>query len=176
VPMRDLQSPGLPPILGQAFSQLEDAFSKLSRRVQDMSQEELEYVGPAGSISINSTAMLLGHLAAVDLGYLYCIKGEAVPADLNADYGLDETEDGKLLPVTGKSVRELLDRYQQVLGMVRECLHTLSDEDATRQVSIEWWPEPATVRYVLWHMANHAMFHQGHIERLRAWYKIRSDA
>jgi uncharacterized damage-inducible protein DinB len=172
VPMRDLQNPGLPPILGQAFSQLEDAFNKLSRRTQEMSQEELEYVGPAGSI--NSTATLLGHLAVVDLGYLYCIKGEPMSPELEEAYGPYQTEDGKLPQVTGKSVGELLDRYQQVLGMIREYLQTLSDEDATRQVNIDWWSEPATVRYVLWHIANHSMFHQGHIERLRAWYKQRN--
>lgn len=169
--MLDLTSPGLPPALGQAFSQLDSVFRRLTQGVQEMSQAELEYVGPAGNM--NSTATLLAHLAYIDLGYLYCIKGESVPADLNADYGPDQSEDGTLLPVTGKSVRELLDRYQQVLHMTREHLQTLSDADVTREVTIEWWSQPATVRFVLWHMAGHSMWHQGQIARLREWYKQR---
>jgi uncharacterized damage-inducible protein DinB len=169
--MKDLTSPGLPPALDLAFSQFADTFDKLSRRVRDMSQEELEYVGPAGNI--NSTATLLGHLAVVNLHYLYRIKGERVPAALDEAYGPYQTEDGKLPRVTGKSVGELLHRHQQVLGMTREYLQTLSDADATRPVTIEWWPELASVRFVLWHMSSHSMLHQGHIGRLREWYKQR---
>lgn len=169
--MMDLTSPGLPTTLAEPFSQLEHAFRRMTRVVQDMSQEELEYTGPADNI--NSTAMLIAHTTCTEIGFLYTIKGEEVPPDVEAAYGPYMTADGTLPKVSGRSAEELLERHRQVQGMVRAYLSSLSDADATREVKIPWWSDSATVRYVLWHMAAHSMFHQGQIARLREWYKLR---
>lgn len=167
--MIDIFSPDVPPALAQAFGQLENAYARLSRQVGGLSQEALEYTGPAGNV--NSTAMLLGHLAYANLVYLYIVKGEPIPADLEAEMGPFELEDGTLPRVAGKSAAELAERYGRVLSMAREYLQTQSDAAAARAVKVPWWPEPATVRYVLWHMAQHTSFHLGQIARLQAWYK-----
>ncbi len=168
--MRDIFSPDIPTALAVPFGLIEDGFRRLTRRVEGMSQEELEFTGPPGNT--NSTAMLLAHLAIVDLWYLHIIMGVVpVPEDLQAEYGPDETESGDLPAVTGKSVAELLERYGRVIQMMREYLRTQTDADAERPVKVPWWPEEATVRYVMWHMAGHSMHHQGQIVRLRAWFK-----
>lgn len=167
--MLDVASPGLPPGLAVPFGLVEHAFRRLRNLVQDMDQDELEYSGPAGAP--NSTASLLRHLAFVDLGYLHCIKGEPIPEDLEAEYGPYHDETGRIPAVRGRSVEDLLQPYQRVIDMVRDYLRTQTDADAERPVRVPWWPEPATVRYVLWHMAGHSMFHQGQIRRLREWYR-----
>lgn len=166
--MRDLTSPGLAPALAVPFGLMEDAFRRLTHLVKEMGPEELAYTAPGDR---NSTATLLAHLAVVDLGYLYCIKGSPIPPKLEAEYGPYETEEGLLPEVTGRSAAELLERYGRVIDMVREYLKTKTDAEAEREVQIAWWPQSASVRYVLWHMAGHCMLHQGQIARLRSAYK-----
>lgn len=166
--MRDSFSPGLPPSLAVPFGLVEDGFRRLTNLVKEMSLEALEYQGPQGEV--NSTATLLAHLAAVDLDYLHVIMGVPVPEELNAEYGPYETEDGRLPVVTGQKVSDLLARYERVLELGRGYFRSRPESEAERPVSIPWWPQPATVRYVLWHMAGHSMFHQGQIRRLQLYH------
>lgn len=164
--MLDISSPGLPPALAIPFGLIENAYRRLTTQTQSMTQEELEFAGPPGNV--NTTATLIGHLAQVDLEYLHAIKGEPVPPDLAAQYGPYQDEQGRLPKVTGKSAADLLAHYGQVIELIHTYLTTQTDADAARPVTIPWWPQPATVRYVLWHMASHSIFHQGQISRLRA--------
>lgn len=166
--MLDILSPDLAPALSAPMGQIENAFRRLSRLVQDMPQQALDYRGPSGNL--NSTAMLITHLAQADLMYLHMIIGKLKSAELEALYGPFEDENGHIPLVTGRSATELLDHYRRVIEMVRDYLMTQSDEEASRPVTIAWWPQPATVRYVLWHISGHSMFHQGQISRLKAWY------
>jgi uncharacterized damage-inducible protein DinB len=167
--MLDLTTPDLPPALAAPFSLMEHAFRRLTRLVQGMSQAEVEYLGPEGNR--NSTAMLVAHVAIMDLGYLHRMQGGEVPPDLYAKFGPYATEEDHLPPVTGQTADGLLDRCNQVLDIVRAYLQTLPGEGAGRPVTIPWWPQPATVRYILWHLAGHSMYHQGQIVRLQDWYK-----
>ncbi|PTM57969.1 DinB family protein [Desmospora activa] len=166
--MFDLVNPKLPERLSVPFALIENAYTRLTRLVHDMSQEEIDYLGPAGNV--NSTATLIQHLAFTDLEYLHCIKGEAIPEALMAEYGPDRTEDERLPVVKGQQVDQLLASYRRVIDLIEDYLQTCTDEDATATVTVPWWPESASVRYVLWHMAGHSMFHQGQIRRLREWY------
>lgn len=163
--MFELKAEGLPPVLGASYAQLENAFKRLTRLVEGMSQEELEFTGPPGSR--NSTATLLAHIALTDRVYLGCITGQ-MPAEPDPIFGAYEDEQGNLPTVTGIAAKDLLSRQRLVLDMVREYLQTLTDADAGRPVAVPWWPERATLQYVLWHMAGHSMHHQGQIVRLKA--------
>lgn len=167
--VKDIASPGIAPALSVPFGLVEDAFDRLTRRVQGMSEEAFHYTGPAGNV--NSTAMLLRHLTVIDLEYLHQIMGKPVPAELASKYGPHEDEKGQIPQVQGMTGAQLLEEYRTVMAMAREYMGSLTDEDATRVVTIPWWPEPATVRYVLWHMAGHSSNHQGHIMRLKAAFK-----
>lgn len=171
--MRDIASPNVPAAFSVPFGLMEDAFRRLSSLVREVPQAELEYQGPSGDL--NSIATLLAHLARVDLDYLHAIKGQPVPQELDHTYGPYETENQSLPVVTGSTAAELLERYEFVLSMVREYLQTQTDADAKRSVQVAWWPQPATVRFVLWHMASHSMFHQGQIARLKQWYSSRAS-
>jgi uncharacterized damage-inducible protein DinB len=167
--VRDITSADLPPALAVPFGLMEDAFRRLTNRVKNMNQAELEYTGPPGNR--NSTAMLLRHLAYTDLGYFYMIRGEPIPADLEAEYGPVRLDDNTLPVVTGLTAEHLLEQYRRIIDMVGAYLRTLPEADAERSVQVPWWQGPATVRYLLWHMAGHSMFHQGQISRLQLWHK-----
>lgn len=167
--MRDIKSEGLAPALAVPFGLVEQGFRRLTHLVKEMSQEALEFTGPPGSR--NSTAMLLRHLAYADLQYFHMIKGEPLSPELEAEYGPFEDENGCLPLEKGKTAADLLAKYGRVIAMMHEYLASQSDADAERAVHIPWWPEPATVRFVLWHIAGHSMFHQGQITRLQEWYK-----
>lgn len=166
--MMDIHSPNVPESLAMPFGMMEQAFRQLTNLVRDMAPDALEFKGPEG---VNSTAMLLRHLAYVDLGYLHEIMGKEVPQELEETYGPYETEQGRLPEITRHTATELLERYQRVLDLAREYFQTLSEQDATREVKVGWWGRTATVRFVLWHMASHSMIHQGQIARLQAAYK-----
>lgn len=169
--MFDIASPGLDPALAVPFGLMENAFRRLTHLVKGTSVDELEYTGPPGNH--NSIATLIAHIARTDLEYLHCIMGVPVAPELEAEFGPDRTEDDHLPPVAGQTAAELLGRCRRVLEMTRAYLQTQTEADAIRPVTVPWWPEPATLRYVLWHMAGHSMFHQGQIRRLREWYKAR---
>lgn len=166
--MFDVASQGVASALAVPMGLMENAFRRLTVLVQAMDQAALDYRGPGGDV--NSAAMLIAHLAVTDLEYLYRIIGTEAPRELQELVGPFEDEHGRLPVVAGRSAAEMLAHYSRVLDLVREHVKTLADQDAERPVVVPWWPQPATVRYVLWHMASHSMLHQGQIARLKAMY------
>lgn len=167
--MLDVKAAGLPPALAVPFGQIENAHLRLTKRIESVSQEELEFKGADGNK--NSTAMLVAHIALVDWVYLQCIKGETVSDDPHPFLGAHEDEHGNLAPASGISVADLLARLQWVRAEIQAYLETCTEAEAERAVKVPWWPDEATVRYVLWHMAGHTMHHIGQIARLKELYK-----
>lgn len=167
--MLDIKPAGLAPALAVSFGQIENAHLRLTRRVQEMTQVELDFVGSSGNK--NSTAMLMAHVALTDWVYLQCIKGETVSDDPHPYLGAHEDEHRNLAQVSGVSVADLLARLQWVRDEIQAYLQTCTDAEAERAVKVPWWPQEATVRYVLWHMAGHTMHHIGQIARLQELYK-----
>ncbi|MBY6276710.1 MAG: hypothetical protein CWE10_10955 [Symbiobacterium thermophilum] len=169
--MRDVHSSGVPQALAVPFGLVEDAFRRLEKRLEGMSEEEFHFKAPD---NVNSTAMLLRHLVLVDMTYLHLIMGdsERVP-EIRGKYGPFQDENGRIPEAQGATLSGLLGEYRELMDTARRYISGLSDEDAERAVVVPWWPEPATVRYMLWHMAGHSCHHQGQIARLRAAYRQR---
>lgn len=167
--MYDIAATGLPLALALPFGQIENAHRRLTRTVESLSQEAIDFLGSDGNR--NSTGTLLAHIALTDWVYLLCIKGEPVTDDPHPYLGAHDDPAGNLMPVVGISAAELLERHTWVMAQVKEYLQGLTDADAARPVSVPWWPEPATLRYVLWHMAGHCMHHIGQIARLKEVFK-----
>jgi uncharacterized damage-inducible protein DinB len=165
----DIASPDVPAAFSGPMGQIENAFKRLTNAVKEISQAELEYLGPAGNK--NAIATILGHLALTDIVYLHAIMGVPEPPELQQEFGPYFEPDGTLPKVAGKTAAELLERYQGVIDRIRDYLKTQTDSDAERVVKVAWWSQPATVRYVLWHIAGHSMLHQGQIARLRLSFK-----
>jgi uncharacterized damage-inducible protein DinB len=167
--MIDIAASGLSPALAVPFGLIENAHNRLTRRVHvhEMSQAELDFIGPGNR---NSTGTLLAHIALTDYIYLLCIKGEPQPTEPHPILGSFDDQE-YLAPVSGIPAADLLARHAMVVGMIREYLQSCTDAEAERAVKVWWWPEEATVRYVLWHMAGHCMQHIGQIERLKSQYR-----
>lgn len=172
--MLDVYSSEVAPALALPLGEIEVAFRRLTNLVKDLPQAALDYRGPDGTL--NSVAMLIAHLTVVDVGYLHAIMGTPVPPELAEAVGPYHDEQGRIPLVEGRPAAELLAQYGRVIDLVRAYLKTKGDDEAARPVTIGWWPQPATVRYVLWHMASHSMFHQGQIARLLAWYREQHGA
>lgn len=167
--MRDVYSPGVPQALAVPFGMVENAFHRLERRLEGMTEEEFHFRGPGDG---NSTAMLLRHLILVDTTYLHLIMGQGDKLPENqAERDPFQDANGRIPEAPGATLTGLLGEYRALMDHARAYVSGLKEEDAERQVVVPWWPEPATLRYVLWHMASHSSHHQGQIARLRSVYR-----
>lgn len=79
---------------------------------------------------------------------------------------------GRLPMVQGVSLNTLMTQYDGVLGMLEEACTQLTDADLEKTVTFGHENEKqATIRWGIWHMADHNRYHQAHINLLRKWYK-----
>ncbi|MCM3163555.1 DinB family protein [Metabacillus litoralis] len=157
-------------IVGMLFSAVKENSQRLQYITNGMSQEEVDYKGP--NDKFNSTAQLIKHIMYVDLNWVYRIKGKPLPASLEKQFGPMIGENDRLPMIKGKSLDTLLDDYQEVLNMLKDICTQLTDDDLDMMVSFGHENEKkATIRWGLWHMADHNRYHQAHINQLRKWYK-----
>ncbi|MBG9587590.1 DinB family protein [Cytobacillus firmus] len=156
------------PILGMLYSMVDGNYQRLKSLVVGMSQEKLEYKGPKQKY--NSAAQLLRHLAYVDLKWVYRIKGEVMPIELEREFGPLLDENDQLPLVRGLSLDVLLNQYDDVIGMIKSVCYELTDEQLNQTVEYEDG-KIATIRWGIWHIADHNRYHQAHINLLHKWYK-----
>ncbi|MDP4095401.1 DinB family protein [Paenibacillus sp. P96] len=155
---------GMTPVIGMLHAAVEDTYHRLQATCAGLSEEELYYKGPNGSL--NSIAQLLKHLAVVDLHWVYRLRGESVPDELVQQFGPMATEEGRLPEIEGVPLEDLFSQYDRVQDMFRQACLILTDEDLERKVPYENGAE-ATVRWGIWHIADHSRYHQAHM----AWLK-----
>lgn len=169
--INDLQGAAdMTPIAGMLYSAVRENNLRLRSITDGMSQEEVDYRGP--DQASNSTAQLIRHLSRVDLNWVYRIKGQPLPQALIGQYGPMIEPDGKLPMVIGQSLHSLISDYEAVLHLLRETCVDLTDEDLDTVVSYGHENEKrATVRWGLWHIADHSRYHQAHINLLRKWFR-----
>ncbi|PEY29021.1 hypothetical protein CN354_27155 [Bacillus cereus] len=150
------------------YATVSDTFNRLINLVESVEKEELYYKGPANDE--NSIGQLLQHLAVVDLHWVFRLKGVQVPKLLQEKYGPMLDEKGELPNIQKDSLQELMQDYQDVQNMFyNECIK-LIETDLTREVYYEKG-ETATIRWGIWHIADHSRYHQAHISRLRKLYR-----
>lgn len=154
------------PIVGMLFSAVRENYQRLQCITDGMTQNEIDYKGPNNRY--NSTAQLIQHLMRVDLNWVYRIKGEALPQVLQERYGPMIDENQMLPMVKGISLNTLIANYDQVIKMLEgECCQ-LTDAELDRVVTFGHDNEKqATIRWGLWHMADHSRYHQANINQLR---------
>ncbi|MEC0253999.1 DinB family protein [Paenibacillus lautus] len=166
----DLQGEAnMSPIVGMLFSAVKENNQRLQLITKGMSQEEVDYRGLNGSF--NSTAQLIRHILYVDLNWVYRMKGEPLPQSLQEQYGPMIDASNRLPMVKGKALNTLISEYEDVLNMLKDTCTQLQDADLDRVVTFGHENEKqATIRWGLWHMADHNRYHQAHINLLRKWY------
>lgn len=81
-------------------------------------------------------------------------------------------DENKRLPlIQGVSMHTLMSSYDEVMQLLRETCAELTEDDLDRVVLFGHSNEKqATIRWGLWHMADHSRYHQAHINLLRKWY------
>jgi uncharacterized damage-inducible protein DinB len=170
----DLQGDsGMSPIVGMLYAAVKENSERLQTITEGMSQDEIDYKGPNNSY--NSTAQLIKHILYVDLNWVYRIKGQPLPHSLEKQHGPMIDANNRLPMVKGKPLYSLISDYQGVLAMLKDACTQLTDADLDRIVTFGHDNEKqATIRWGLWHMADHNRYHQANINQLRKWYKEHS--
>ncbi|MBM7362397.1 DinB family protein [Priestia taiwanensis] len=156
------------PIVGMFYSTVEGNCRRLLSMIADMSQEELDYKGP--NQTYNSTAQLIRHLTYVDLNWVFRIKNESIPALLEKKYGPLLDENNEIPSIVGISLKQLLSDYDEVFHMFKSVCMQLTDKHLNTIIPYEN-DASATIRWGIWHIADHNRYHQAHINQLRKWYK-----
>jgi len=151
------------------YATVADTFNRLQRLVEGTEENELSYKGSENNE--NSIGQLLQHLAVVDLHWVYRFKGEDVPTTFENKYGPMLNEVGEMPSLRKYTLQELMQDYEAVQLFHEECMK-LTETDLTREVLYEKG-ETATIRWGIWHIADHNRYHQAHISRLRKLYRAR---
>ncbi|MGE7881961.1 DinB family protein [Bacillus sp. NPDC094077] len=153
------------------YATVTDTFKRLQNLVEGTEENELSFKGSENNE--NSIGQLLQHLAVVDLHWVFRLKEEEVPRTLKIKYGPMLNEVGELPSLKKQTLQELMQAYEAVQNMFyKECMK-LTEKDLTREVVYEKG-ENATIRWGIWHIADHNRYHQAHISRLRKLYRARS--
>lgn len=170
----DLQGEeNMSPIVGILYSAVKENSQRLQLITDGMPQEEVDYKGL--NDNFNSTAQLIKHIMYVDLNWVYRIKGQPLPQSLKEQYGPMIDETNRLPMVKGMSLNTLMSIYEGVIRMLKDSCTQLTDADLDKVVTFGHENEKqATIRWGLWHMADHSRYHQAQINQLRKWYSVYS--
>ncbi len=85
-------------------------------------------------------------------------------------------ENNNLPMVSGVSRDTLISQYEGVITDLKETCEQLTDADLDRVVTFGHDLEKqATLRWGIWHMADHNRYHQAHINQLRKWFKAKGN-
>ncbi len=105
-------------LVGMLYSAVNENDSRLISIVSDMSQQEIDYKGP--NQTYNSTAQLIRHLAYVDLNWIFRIKGEPIPKQLEEKYGPMLDQNNKIPFISGVSLKQIsliMKKYSACLSL-----------------------------------------------------------
>ncbi|RKN60849.1 DinB family protein [Paenibacillus ginsengarvi] len=157
------------PVVGMLYSAVKENSQRLRFITEGMSQQEVDYKGPDNNF--NSAAQLIKHIMYVDLNWVYKMKGQPFPDSLKEQYGPMIDANNRLPMVEGMSLNTLMSYNEGVLQMLEDTCTQLTDADLGNVVTFGHHNEKqATIRWGLWHMADHSRYHQAHINLLRKWY------
>lgn len=92
-----------------------------------------------------------------------------MPLDLEAKYGPMLDENNQLPQLKGISLEVLLNDYDDVINMIKSLCYQLTDKQLNQLVDYENGNE-ATIKWGIWHIADHNRYHQAHITQLRKWF------
>ena len=156
--------PGFPPGVGTGLWMLADTRRRTLDAVEGLTDGDVGRV-PVGLD--NSIGSLLYHLAAIEADWLYAdILQIAFPAWMDECFPLDvREEDGRLTPVPGQTVADLLDRLITVRRHLLEDLAALTDADYRTERGAE--SGVTTPEWVLHHLRQHEAEHRGQIQSIR---------
>jgi len=152
------------PAIGLLHSMVVYNYQKLKSLVDGLTQEEIDFKG--NNNELNSIAQLLRHLAVVDLHWVYRLQYSNIPEDLKKRYGSMYDEEGKLPHIKHIPLETLLEEYDSVQQFFKNVCLQLSDQDLIKIVPFGNG-NTATVRWGIWHIADHSRHHYANIAHLK---------
>lgn len=154
--------PEFHPYLAAVAASVEFAKSRASRFIKDLTPEQLDAV-PAPFK--NSIATLVLHIAATHVSFAHSLRGAQVPAELAAEFKLDQ--EGELLPAaTGETVESLLEKLERGTALLIETLGQIEDPQPEAEVPFGG-EHTATNAFMLGVVTLHGHQHIGQILLLR---------
>lgn len=156
------------PVIGLLHSMVIYNFERLKRLLAGMTQNQMDYKGP--NHDQNSIAQLLRHLTVVDLHWVYRLQSRQVPTELQTKFGPMYDADGKLPTVTNIPLHTLVDEYEQVQAMLHHVCLNITDSDLDQTVPYEAG-KTATVRWGIWHVADHSRHHYSNIVQMKKHFR-----
>ena len=155
------------PTVGLLHAMIDYNYRRLLRLVEG-TEELLDYRGPRGEL--NSIGQLIRHLTVVDLHWVYRLQSRQVPKAQIQRFGPMYDEDGKLPAVQGLTLTALLSEYEEVQEELKRLCRGLQDEDLERVVPFENG-HSASIRWGIWHIADHSRHHYANIAHLKKVYR-----
>jgi len=142
--------------------------------------EEFFVVGAEAYLSevlkIRSYDECLHYIHNQNNGMSFSLEGQSLPDYLVEQYGPMIDVNNRLPVVKGESLSKLISEHEGVFKMLKDICTQLTDVDLDQVVSFGHENEKqATIRWGLWHMADHNRYHQAHINQLRNWYEIKGE-
>jgi uncharacterized damage-inducible protein DinB len=152
------------PIMGLLFGMVSYNNERLTRSVYGLNQEQIDFKGMNNDL--NSIAQLLRHLTVVNLYWVYRLQSLTLPESLKEKFGPMYDDDGKLPSIKDVSLQTLLEEYDQTQKMLRDVCLMKTDSELDQVVPFENG-NTATVRWGIWHIADHSRHHSANIVQLK---------
>lgn len=130
--------------------------------LKELTAEQLSATFPG---FVNSMATLVTHICATEVGCAYLLRGEEIPADLKAEYLLDQPR-SPLPAAHGQTVESLVEKMEAARSILLGELAKISEADADRVIDFPGGRQ-VTVRWILGLLAHHQGQHQGQLLYLR---------
>lgn len=157
--------PGLSPEIGRlarALFEQRDVLVKMTAGIP------LDDVAWQPVPNANSIGALLLHLGATTVWYLYeMLRGEPVPVDLCVRYRLDPDDPDAPLSAPRKSAGRLIAEVELAHMRLLEWLKTRGDADLNHTFTARDGELSATLRWILWHLAEDTLHHRGQIAYIK---------
>lgn len=163
------RDPQMSPVVGLLHAMVKYNFERLKRLVSDLTADEMDYTGV--NKDQNSIAQLLRHLTVVDLHWVYRLQAAAMPVELQEQFGPMYDENGKLPIVRNIPLQILLDEYEHIQQMFRMVCLQKTDDDLLTIVPFENGNQ-ASVRWGIWHIADHSRHHYANIAALKKMLRV----
>lgn len=154
--------PEFHPYLAAVAASVEFAKSRAIRFIKGLNQAQLE---ATPSTFKNSIATLAMHIAATNVHFAHSLRGAQVPADLRAEFKLDQPQ-SPLPAVIGETVESLTEKLERSTAMLVETLGQIDDPKLEAEIPFGG-ENTATNAFLFGVVSLHGHQHIGQILLLR---------
>jgi uncharacterized damage-inducible protein DinB len=152
------------PAIGRALWCIEEARLRTRERLTGLDPQALDWLPADG---VNSIGTLLYHIAAIEADWLYVEALERpIPPEVAALFPYEvREEDGRLTPVTGRSLAEHDALLDEVRALLLGAYLGMALAEYRRPRQLERYD--VTPEWVLHHLMQHEAEHRGELSDLR---------